>query len=63
MYSTRFNEAEKLWYGPDVLPLYNPSVNLAQALLNSMSIFGSKIAQVSGTNENYIENCEKIATD
>lgn len=47
MFFTQYNEAEKLWSGPDIPPLYNPSINLAQALLNSMNIFGSKIAQVS----------------
>lgn len=47
MFLTRFNEAEKLWFGPDIPPLFNPNINLAQALLNSMSIFGSKTAQVS----------------
>lgn len=47
MFSTRFDVDKTLWYGPDIPPLYNPSINLAQALLSSMSIFGSKIAQVS----------------
>lgn len=47
MFLTQYNKAEKLWHGPDIPPLYNPNMNLAQALLNSMSIFGSKIAQVS----------------
>lgn len=47
MLSTRYDETEKLWCGSDILPLYNPIMNLAQAFLHSMSVFGSKIAQVS----------------
>lgn len=47
MFSTKYNETENLWYGLDTLPLYNPKINMAQALLNSMSTFGSKVAQVS----------------
>lgn len=46
MFSTRYNAAEKLWCGNDSPPLYNPNLNMAQALLHSMSIFGPKIAQV-----------------
>lgn len=46
MFSTRYNEAEKLWYGSDLPPLYNPSVSIAQVVLNSLSVFGSKVAQV-----------------
>lgn len=47
MLSTRYDESKNLWYGSDIPPLYNPNINLAQAVLNSMSIFGSKIAQVN----------------
>lgn len=57
MYSTRYDETESIWYGPDIPPLYNPNINLAQALLNSMALFGSKIAQVKieETNRIYIK--------
>lgn len=44
---TSYNEKEKLWRGRDVLPLYNPKINIARALLSSMSFFGPKIAQVN----------------
>lgn len=54
MFLTQFNEPEKLWYGPDIPPLFNPNINLAQALLNSMSIFGSKVAQVNKKNQKVI---------
>lgn len=47
MFSTRYDEAEKLWYGPDIPPLHNPNINMAQSFLNAMSIFGPKIAQVN----------------
>lgn len=46
MFSTRYDETENIWYGPDIAPLYNPNINLAHALLHSMSMFGSKVAQV-----------------
>lgn len=46
MFSTTYNEKEKLWCGRDIPSLYNPLISLAQPLLNSMNIFGSKIAQV-----------------
>lgn len=53
MYSTYFDEKEKLWHGSDIPPLYNPDISLAQALLNSMVAFAPKIAQViiKPTNE------------
>lgn len=47
MYSTTYNKEEKLWYGANIPPLYNPKVSIGQVLLNSMSMFGSKIAQVN----------------
>lgn len=47
MNSTSYSEKEKLWKGRDVLPLYNPKINIAQALLSSMNTFGPKIAQVN----------------
>lgn len=52
MFASTYNEAEKLWYGPEIPPLYNPNINLAQALLNAMSIFGPKVAQVIKKIEN-----------
>lgn len=47
MFSSTYDEETKLWHGPDIPPVYNPFVSIAQVMLNSMSIFGSKIAQVS----------------
>lgn len=47
MFLTSYDEDAKLWYGPDTVPLYNPKISLAQALLDAMSIFGPKIAQVN----------------
>lgn len=52
MVSTFYNEKEKLWYGPNKPPLYNPDISLAQALLNSMANFGPKIAQINDTSGN-----------
>lgn len=65
MYSTRYDGVAKVWYGPDIPPLYNPNMNLAQALLSSMSIFGSKVAQVLEKRMNRIKRnlkkTEKLA--
>lgn len=46
MFSTSYDEENKLWSGPDVMPLYNPKISLAAVALNSMKNFGPKIAQV-----------------
>lgn len=46
MFSTTYNKEGKLWYGNDIPPLYNPNVSVAQVLLDSMTTFGPKIAQV-----------------
>lgn len=46
MFSTSYSEEENLWRGLDIPPLYHPGISLAQALFNSMDVFGSKIAQV-----------------
>lgn len=51
MFSTRYDAAEKLWYGNNSPPLYNSNMNIAQVLLNSMTIFGPKIAQVRKKRE------------
>lgn len=46
MFSTIYNEKGKIWYGNDIPPLFNPKISLAQALLNSMTNYGPKVAQV-----------------
>lgn len=51
MFSSTYVKDEKLWYGPDIPSLYNPEINMAQALLHGMSTFGSKIAQISDNND------------
>lgn len=47
MFRTRFDENTMLWSGADVPHLYNANISIAQVLLRSMKMFGSKIAQVS----------------
>lgn len=46
MFSTKFDESHKLWYGGDIPVEHKPKISLGQALLNSMRVFGSKVAQV-----------------
>lgn len=47
MFSTNFDEIRKFWYGDYNLLEYKPKISLGQALLNSMRVFGSKLAQVN----------------
>lgn len=47
MFTTSYDEEEKLWSGPNVTPLYNPKISLAAVVLDSMGNFGPKIAQVN----------------
>ncbi|KAG4069747.1 hypothetical protein HA402_003188 [Bradysia odoriphaga] len=47
MYKTIFEKDEKLWKGYDIPPLYNPTISIAQVLLNAMKINGPKVAQIS----------------
>lgn len=49
MLSTSYNKEEKIWYGRDMPPLYNPNINVAHALFNAMNIYGSKVAQVTSS--------------
>lgn len=46
MFSTKFDENSKLWCGGAIPAEHEPKISLGQALLNSMRIFGSKVAQV-----------------
>ena len=46
MFSTQYDKDLKLWSGHDIPPFFNPKISLAQVLLDSMTKFGSKIAQV-----------------
>lgn len=56
MFKTTFDEKAKLWSGIERPQLYNPNINIAHAILRSMKLFGSKIAQVC-TN---INGCKKF---
>lgn len=55
MFSPSFDKEKKLWYGPDIPALYNPHISIAQALLHSMSMFGSKIAEVILLKDSIVE--------
>lgn len=46
MYSTIFNEKEKLWTGLSRTPFYNVNLSLGQALLHSLESNPNKIVQV-----------------
>lgn len=46
MFSTKFDENRKLWYGGDIPVEHESKISLGQALLNSMRVFGSKVGQV-----------------
>ena len=46
MFSTKFDQENKVWSGQNVVPTYNPKVSVAQVLLAALSTYGSKIAQV-----------------
>lgn len=56
MFGTTFDKKTKLWRGPDILPLYNPKVSIAQVLLNAMTTYGPKIAQVSPQIAAFVSN-------
>lgn len=47
MYRTIYNDKEKLWHGLKPRPLYNPEITIGEALLKTMQINKSKIAQVN----------------
>lgn len=46
MFTTNYDETNKLWSGLDIPPMYNPKISLAQVMLNALKTYGSKIAQV-----------------
>lgn len=46
MFSANLNKEENLWRGLDIPPLYHPQISIAQVVLNAMTTFGSKVAQV-----------------
>lgn len=50
MTSTRYNEEAKEWHGCPIPPLFNPEISVAQVLMESMTNFGPKIAQISDDN-------------
>lgn len=47
MFQTTFDKKANLWSGVNRPQLYNPNINIAQAILRSLKLFGSKIAQVN----------------
>ncbi|XP_055299806.1 probable 4-coumarate--CoA ligase 1 isoform X2 [Sitodiplosis mosellana] len=47
MFQTTFDSKANLWRGFNRPQLYNPNINIAQALLRAMKLHGSKIAQIS----------------
>lgn len=48
MFQTKYDAEAKEWRGCDLPPLYNPKISLARLILNSLTTFGPKIAQVHG---------------
>lgn len=46
MYDTTFDEKNKQWNGPKIKSNFNPEVSLGRVILNSLQIYGSKVAQV-----------------
>lgn len=54
MFKTTYDEEAKLWSGHDVLPLYNPKISVAQAVLGALSTYGPKIAQVTSINRDLL---------
>lgn len=46
MYRTFYDKESKLWSGPDLPPLYNPKISIAQVIWRSLTAYGPKIAQV-----------------
>lgn len=51
MFSTKFDEDSNLWCGGDIPAEHKPKIALGQALLNSMRVFGSKVAQVKNQTQ------------
>lgn len=47
MFQTFYNEEQKEWHGVKTRPLYNPETTLGEAVLKSMQVHGTNIAQVS----------------
>lgn len=60
MFQTTFDKKVNLWSGLNRPQLYNPNINIAQALLRSMKLYGSKIAQVSIQIKIKLVNFNKI---
>lgn len=46
MFTTKYDEKSKEWFGLDIPPMYNSKISLAQVMLNALKTYGSKIAQV-----------------
>lgn len=58
MFSTKYDEETKVWSGRDTVPIYNPTVSLAQVLLSTMRNFDHKIAQVYIKFNERNQHCE-----
>ncbi|XP_055297301.1 uncharacterized protein LOC129565940 [Sitodiplosis mosellana] len=50
MSPTKYDADAKEWSGCDLPPVYNPEVSLAQVLLDALTAYGSKIAQINDNN-------------
>ncbi|XP_055298411.1 uncharacterized protein LOC129566474 [Sitodiplosis mosellana] len=47
MFTTKYDEKNKVWSGLDIPPTYNSKISVAQVMLNALKTYGSKIAQIS----------------
>lgn len=50
MYRTTFDERNKQWNGAKIKSDFNPEESLGRAILNSLQMYGSKVAQVRETH-------------
>lgn len=60
MPKVKFDEKNRIWKSGDDPMVYNPNVSLANVLLRSMDLFGSKIAQVEMRNFTVQKRLEMI---
>lgn len=47
MFRAKFDEKTKEWSSLNVAPVFDPRISVANILLRSMCVNGSKVAQVS----------------
>lgn len=60
MFRTQYNEKEKLWSGLNVQPIYNPTISVAQVVLQALMKNGPKISQVSPTNNSELNHFDDV---